>query len=95
MKTPVVYNNNYIVYLELFDNHTFIHCDCFCWNKQVKLSLQKDVDTLVKLHNKVILALHDVEDDKHRKFLKLMKFEYHSDISCTDGKIRQIFTRGL
>ena len=95
MKTPVIHSRHYIVYLEFFDDNTFIHCDCIGWTKEIKLSLQKDIETLVSLHKKTILALHDEKDIKHRKFLKLMKFEYHSDISCTDGKIRQIFTRGL
>jgi hypothetical protein len=95
MKTPVVYSTDYIVYLELFEGHSFIHCDCFNWNKKVRLTLQKDLDTLVSLHKKPLLAIHDIEDNKHRKFLKLMKFEYHSDVVCTDGKTRQIFTRSL
>jgi hypothetical protein len=95
MKTPVVYSKDYIVYLEFFDGQTFIHCDCFNWNKHIKKNLKLDVDTLVALHGKQILAIHDIEDTKHRKFLELMNFNYHSDISCTDGKIRQIFTRGL
>ena len=95
MKTPVIYSQYYVVYLEFFDENTFIHCDCSRWNKEIKISLQKDIDILVGIHKKPILALHDQEDIKHRKFLKLMKFEYHSDISCIDGKTRQIFTRGL
>lgn len=95
MKTPVIYSKDYIVYLELFDDHTFIHCDCLGWNKRIKQHLKRDVDALVALHGKPILAIHDIEDIKHRKFLSLMSFNYHSDISCTDGKIRQIFTRGL
>jgi hypothetical protein len=95
MKTPVVYNQHYVVYFDYFEGQTFIHCDCARWNKQVKTELQKDVDTLMSLHKKQILAIHDIEDNKHRKFLKLMKFEYHSDVVCTDGKTRQIFTRSL
>lgn len=95
MKTPVVYSKNYVVYFEYYMGQTIIHCDCSKWNKQVKLELQRDVDTLMSLHKKPLLALHDIEDSKHRKFLKLMKFEYHSDVACSDGKTRQIFTRSL
>ncbi len=95
MKTPVVFHNDYVVYLEFFDGNTFIHCDCYKWNKKVKNSLQQDVDSLVKLHRKPIIAIHEIEDKKHRKFLDIMKFTYHSDIPCTDGKVRQLFTRGL
>lgn len=95
MKTPVVYGEYYIIYLEHFDGNTFIHCDCFKWNKKIKVKLQQDVDSLVKLHRQPVIAIHDIEDSKHRKFLDIMKFNYHSDIPCTDGKVRQLFTRGL
>lgn len=95
MKTPVIYNKDYTVYLEHFEGYTFIHCDCFRWSKQTKLKLQKDIDTLVTLHNCPIFAFHDTEDNKHLKFLTMLKFKYNSDIPCTDGKVRNIFVRSL
>lgn len=95
MKTPVVYNENYTVYLEWFQGFTFIHCDCNKWTKTVKQQLQEDVTTLVKIHRNPIYAFHDTEDNKHFKFLKLMSFKYFSDILCGDGKTRQLFVRGL
>lgn len=95
MKTPVIYSKYYVVYLEFFDENTFFHCDCSRWNKEIKLELQKDMDLLMSLHKKPMFAIKDIDNTKLGKFLKLMKFEHHSDIPCTDGKVRQIFTRGL
>ena len=93
MKTPVVYNQNYTIYLENFQGYTFIHCDCVKWNKSVRSSLIKNVDTLVKLHGTAVFALHDPEDLKHLKFLTMLNFEFNTTYPCNDGKVRQIFTR--
>jgi hypothetical protein len=95
MKTPVIYDPNFIVYLESFQGYSFIHCACFTWNKTVKKKLQKDINTLVALHNCPIFAFHDKEDNKHFKFLTMLDFKYNTDIPCSDGKIRQIFVRSL
>ena len=95
MKTPVIYNKDYIVYLENFQGYSVIHCDCFRWSKETKKNLIENIETLVKLHNAPLLAFHDKEDNKHFKFLTMLKFEYNTDIPCTDGKQRQIFVRSL
>lgn len=94
MKTPVVIRDDYIVYLENYQGTSFIHCDCFDWCKTIKINLIKDIDTLINLHGSPIYAFHNIEDYKHRKFLKIMKFNFYSDIYCpTDGKVRQLFVR--
>jgi hypothetical protein len=36
VKIPVIYNNDYIVFLENDCGFTFIHCDCVRWTKEVK-----------------------------------------------------------
>lgn len=95
MKTPVIFNRDYIVYLEQYQDYTFIHCDCFKWAKTTKNKLIKDIDTLSKLHNRNMYALHDEDDKKHYKFLTMLKFKYISNILCSDGKERQIFVRSL
>lgn len=94
-KTPVIYNKDYIVYLENYQGYTFIHCDCYRWNRKIKTRLQKDIDILVSIHNAPIYAFHDIEDKKHFKFLNMFKFKHNSEIPCSDGKVRQLFVRGL
>lgn len=94
MKTPVVLRDSYIIYLENYQGVSFIHCDCFVWNKTVKKDMLDSVDTLIKLHGNKIYAFHNKDDLKHRKFLKLMKFNFYSNIYCpTDGEVRQLFVR--
>ena len=67
MKTPVIYNKDYIVYLENFQGYSVIHCDCFRWSKETKKNLIENIETLVNLHNAPLLAFHDKEDNKHFK----------------------------
>ena len=93
MKTPVIRKRDYTVYFELHGEYTFIHCDCHRWSKTVKQNLIKDFDVLCSLHGVAIFALHDVHDSKHLKFLKMHKFEYVTDVMCTDKVVRQVFER--
>ena len=93
MKTPVIYSNDYTIYFEYSFNMTFIHCDCNRWSKTVKHQLKADVDYLVEIHRKPIFAIHELNDNKHLKFIKMMDFKYHSDFVGADGKTRQLFVR--
>ena len=93
MKTPVIYNNDYIVYLEYTFAMSFIHCDCYRWTKTVKKQLIEDIDKLVAIHREPIFAIHDLNDNKHLKFLYMMNFKYHSDFIGDDNLTRQLFVR--
>lgn len=93
MKTPVITNNDYIVYLEHSFNMTFIHCDCYRWSKTVKHQLKADFDSLVEIHRQPIFAIHELNDNKHLKFITMMDFSYYSDFVGDDGQTRQLFVR--
>lgn len=93
MKTPVIYSDDYTVYFEYSFNTTFIHCDCNRWSKKVKTNLKADVDKLVEIHRQPIFAIHELNDNKHLKFLNMMDFEYHSNFLGADGLERQLFVR--
>ena len=94
MKTPVIYGDGYIVYLQYYLDLSFIHCDCFCWNKTVKAALLADLDALVKIHRRPLLAVHEIEDKKHLKFLTMVGFTYHSKLKGLDNIMRHLYTRG-
>jgi len=93
MKTPVITSNDYIVYFEYAFNMTFIHCDCYRWSKSVKKQLKADFDKLVDIHRQSIFAIHELNDNKHLKFIDMMDFKYHSDFIGADGQTRQLFVR--
>lgn len=91
-RVPVVNKDDYTIWLENLNNEAvFIHCNVYKWNKSVKEKLKKDFHLLVDLQNGPIFALHDKEDTKHKKFLKIYAFEYVKDIECVDGKHRELY----
>ena len=94
MKTPVIQSDNYIVYLEYFADLSFIHCDCYHWNKTVKAALLADLDKLFEIHRKPILAIHDVGDKKHLKFLRMVGFTFYNTIKGSDNIMRHLYIRG-
>jgi hypothetical protein len=94
MKTPVIYGDDYVVYLEYHADLSFIHCDCHRWNKAVKVALLADLEGLVKIHRRPLLAIHEIEDKKHLKFLTMVGFTYHSELKGLDNIMRHLYTRG-
>jgi hypothetical protein len=72
---------------------TFIHCECTRWAKEVKKDLLNDLKKLFELHRCEMFAIHEIGDAKHKKFLKLVGFNYLKDFVGSDKKLRQIFIR--
>lgn len=95
MKTPVITSKDYIVYLEYSFNITFIHCDCYRWTKEVKHSLKEDFEKLLTIHRQPVYAIHEIEDNKHLKFITMMGFTYFADFVGSDNKTRQLFVRNI
>ena len=93
MKTPVIYTLHYTIYLESYMNNSFIHCDCYKWNKSIKRTMLQDVNTLVQIHGKPLLAIHEINDKKHLKFLELLGFTYHSNFEGMDNTMRQLYVK--
>lgn len=95
MKTPVIQSENYIVYLEYFADLSFIHCDCYHWDKKVKAALLADLNKLFEIHRKPIFALSDTDNKKLLKFLKLVGFTFHNQIIGLDNIMRHLYVRSL
>lgn len=93
MKHPVVSNDDYIIYLEFAFKSTFIHCDCFKWNKSIKKRMLEDLEKLSQLRTDPIYAIHEIGDKKHLKFVTMMGFEHFMDFTGADNKMRQLFVR--
>lgn len=93
LKVPVVTCKDYIIYFENYEGYTFVHCDCFGWSKTIKNSLKEDWEQLVKLHRRDIYALHEIDDNKHLKFLNLFGFTYHMPIEALDGTEKHFYVR--
>ena len=93
MKIPVITSDDYIVFLEKFETFTFIHCDCFKWSNSVRKQLEEDFNKLMTIHRKDIYAFHELEDNKHLKFLNMFNFSYVQDVVGLDSVTRQLFKR--
>lgn len=92
-KVPVLVRPHYKVLFEVFADKLWIHSSFTKWNKTIKQQAQQDFNTLMSLVNLPVLALHDPEDLKHKKFLNLFGFVYLKDTLGKDNKPRQIFIR--
>ena len=77
-KVPVVVRPEYTILYERVPGVTFVHCEVRKgWTKEVKARLKEDWRTLCSLISpEPIYALHDPEDLKHEKFLKMFGFEF-------------------
>ena len=77
LKVPVVRRNDYTIYLEQANPClTFVHCVISRWTKETKAKLLADWASLKELHGGPIYALHPPEDEKHRKFLRIVGMRY-------------------
>ena len=91
-KVPVVVTDSYTLYIEQFDGFSFIHCDVYKWNKTTKKELKSALQLVLDTYG-TVSALHDIDDDKHRKFLSMYNFKHYIDINCLDGVTRQVWNK--
>jgi hypothetical protein len=73
-KVPVYRDSDILLRYEEHIYGTFIHCDVTKWSPQVKRKLLRVLDVLFSFHGGPVYALHDSNDRKHEKFLKLCGF---------------------
>ena len=93
MKKPVVTENDYTLYLEQYEGLQFIHCDIRKWNKTTKKRLHKVLELLLETLGQDLYAVHEIDDNKHRKFLEMYGFKYFDTVSCLDGLLRQVWIK--
>lgn len=93
LKVPVVRRDDYTIYLEQANpNLTFVHCIIRKWTKASRAKLLADWKTLRELHGGPIYALHPPEDEKHRKFLRIVGMRYATKyIDHASGLLTHIY----
>lgn len=91
-KFPVVNRQDYIIYLEDDNGVVFIHCDVLTkWTKEVKKNLLVDFKLLTEMWNSDLFALHQPQDKKHKKFLKMFGFNYFESIKGLDNNDYDVY----
>lgn len=95
LRIPVIQTKDYTVYLQAIhlndQPYTFTHADVYEWNISTLRKLRSDWNCLIDLHNGPLLALNELDDEKHRKFLELFDFKPLQEITGDDGVIRNLY----
>ena len=95
MKVPVIEDDSFTLYLEVYEGLLYIHCDVRKWAKSTKKKMKVALDSLLKKYKQPIYAPHTDNDNKHRKFLDMYGFKYVGIIKDFDGDNRTIFVKGV
>ena len=92
VKRPVSTTENYTLYLERTPyNDLFIHCDYYGkWTKENKKKFLIDLEEICSEIKEPIWAMPFIYDARMKKFLKLCKFQYLTDVTCGDGVQRAL-----
>lgn len=92
MKIPFIRKNEFIIYVEDYCDSLFIHCDVLVpWSKTIKQKLLSSFNKLTKIIQQPLYALHDKQDTKHYKFLKIFNFNYLTTIIGTNNKEYEVY----
>lgn len=86
MKTPVVIRDEYVMYLELFDNFLWFHTDVYKWTSSVKRRFLKDMRTLVGLIGMPLLSLVEVSNKRLTKFAEAIGMSCEQTITTDTGE---------
>jgi len=91
MKTPVIESDDFTAYYDQYEEHTFLHCDVYRYNKSVKRDLQDSLKLLLAIRKSPLFAIHEQHDNKHLKFLTMLGFEYLTETTCQDDIVRDVY----
>jgi hypothetical protein len=93
MKTPVVLRDDFVIYIEWFNNLVFLHTDVYRWTPEIKKNFIRELNILQSLLNLPLYGL--VDNDKLGKFGQSIGFTYGEDVIGNDGNSYQIYYRSL
>jgi hypothetical protein len=92
-KVPVVIRDNYVMYLEFYENLIWFHTDVKKWNSKVKKQFLEDLNLLQYLVNVPLMAYVEDSNTKLAKFAQLINFEKDTNIMLENGEKATIFIR--
>jgi hypothetical protein len=91
-KVPVCIREDYIFYLEFYENLLWFHIDIKRWSPRVKKDCQSDFALIEDLIGKPIYALIREDDIKLARFAKSFGWSEKCQISLLDGSKAFIYT---
>ena len=90
-KVPVVVRNDYVMYLEFYDNLLWFHTDVKKWTNKVKQKFVEDLNLLQYLVGTPLVALVQEDNYKLAKFGKATGWEISSSVQLNNGKQANIY----
>lgn len=90
-KTPVVFRNNYTMYLEFFDNLLWFHTDVYKWSLRIKKEHIKDLKALKDLTGVSLVSLIEKQNTKLVKFAETTGWVKDSEIVLNNGESAYIY----
>jgi hypothetical protein len=84
-KVPVVIRDDYVMYLEFFDNYLWFHTDILKWTADVKKRYKEDLSKLEDLVSVPLMALIKEDNHKLTKFAKTFNWQSKGQIMLNDG----------
>lgn len=91
-KTSVRVRNDYVMYLELFDNILWFHTDIHRWTNSVKREFVEDLKSINKSVTLPIKALVTESNKKLAKFGKVTNWEIEKQIVLNTGETAYIYS---
>ena len=91
-KTSVRVRNDYVMYLELFDNILWFHTDIHRWTSSVKREFVEDLKSINKSVTLPIKALVTESNKKLAKFGKVTNWEIEKQIVLNTGETAYIYS---
>jgi hypothetical protein len=95
MKIPVVNREEYIIYLEYFNEMYWLHTDVFKWSSSIKKKYLEDLNTLQSLLDTTMYGMVEQENTKLGKFGETIGFRYLKNLLGNDGNLYRIYKRSL
>lgn len=86
MKTPVVLRDNYIMYLELYDDLLWFHTDVKTWSINIKKNFKSDLYKLLDLVGMPLVAFVNKDNQKLAKFGEVLGWKKKETV-MKDGQV--------
>jgi hypothetical protein len=95
LKIPIVIRQDYILYLEYFNDLFFLHTDVYRWSSKVKKHYLRELNQLQNLLNTDIYGVVEDWNNKLGKFGEKIGFKYLKDLQGNDGNLYKVYKRSL
>jgi hypothetical protein len=84
MKIPIVNRDDYVIFIEYFNDAYWAHTDVFRWSANVKKAYLKDLDQLQEMIGETLYGLSEKKDKKLIKFGESSGFKYLKEVKADD-----------